>query len=209
MSMPVRIRGKYACFTRPAFKAERVTYEVPTPSACVGILNAIYVKPSEMYWKVKRIHVLNPIRTMRVTRNEQANVLNPKNVLSNIGTKKPIYTWKQVQKTSVILIDVDYIIEPEFVLLENAKSSGKYNASWERRLTKGMCFHQPYLGCREFSASFEPAYSIPKSSIEGTIDFGNMFHSTNYQTREPFYYPAVMENGVIDVEACEVFRYAA
>ena len=38
----LRVWGDYACFTRPELKSERVSYEVMTPSAAIGILSAIY-----------------------------------------------------------------------------------------------------------------------------------------------------------------------
>ena len=41
--------GRYACFTRPELKSERVSYPVMTPSAAKGILEAIYWKPEFDY----------------------------------------------------------------------------------------------------------------------------------------------------------------
>ena len=37
--------GKYASFNRPEMKVERVSYDVITPGAARGILEAIYWKP--------------------------------------------------------------------------------------------------------------------------------------------------------------------
>src|ERR1700761_7548195 len=71
MAYGVRLRvwGDRACFTRPELKVERVSYDVPTPSAARGILEAIHWKPA-IRWHVDRIHVLKPIRFQSIRRNE-------------------------------------------------------------------------------------------------------------------------------------------
>ena len=63
MSYGIRllVSGKWALFTRPEMKVERVSYDVMTPSAARGILEAIHWKPS-IKWIVEEIHVLKPIR---------------------------------------------------------------------------------------------------------------------------------------------------
>ena len=66
----LEIWGDLACFTRPELKAERVTYDVPTPSALRGILDAIYSRPASFYWQINRIEVLRPIRHFQLVRNE-------------------------------------------------------------------------------------------------------------------------------------------
>lgn len=63
------VGGARACFTRPEMKAERVSYDVITPSAARGILEAIHWKPA-IRWTIDRIHVLKPIRFESVRRNE-------------------------------------------------------------------------------------------------------------------------------------------
>ena len=65
----LHVWGPYACFARPEFKAERVSYDVITPSAARGILEAIHWKPG-IRWVVDRVHVLNPVRFETVCRNE-------------------------------------------------------------------------------------------------------------------------------------------
>ena len=39
------VTGDYACFARPEMKVERVSYDVPTPSALEGLIKSIYWKP--------------------------------------------------------------------------------------------------------------------------------------------------------------------
>ena len=50
-------------------KGERVSYDVITPSAARGILDAVHWKPA-IRWKIDRLHVLNPIRFENIRRNE-------------------------------------------------------------------------------------------------------------------------------------------
>src|SRR5260221_4788682 len=65
----VCVWGKFACFTRPEMKVERVSYEAMTPSAARGILEAIFWKP-EFQWQIVEIRVLKPIRFYSILRNE-------------------------------------------------------------------------------------------------------------------------------------------
>ena len=65
----LKVWGEHALFTRPENKAERMSYDVPTPSAARGILEAIHWKPA-IRWEVERIHVLNPIVFDSIRRNE-------------------------------------------------------------------------------------------------------------------------------------------
>ncbi len=194
MCTNVRIWGEYACFTRPEFKVERVTYEVPTVSACIGILDNIYLKKDEMKWLVDRIHILNPIKLTNITRNERKGKFPNKDVNESI------------QRNSLILCDVDYVIEPRFILKENSQESGKYGNIWNKRLYNGMCYQQPYLGCREFSAYFEPCPNVPKSKIRGTYDLGLMFCGINYDTGKNRYMETVMEDGIIDVKNSKIIE---
>jgi len=60
----LRVYGDNACFTRPEMKVERVSYEVMTPSAARGILEAILWKPA-IRWQILQIDVLKPIRWNR------------------------------------------------------------------------------------------------------------------------------------------------
>ena len=67
----LKVWGDYACFTRPEMKVERVSYDVMTPSAARGILEAIYWKPA-ITWVVDRLYVLNAVRFANIRRNELA-----------------------------------------------------------------------------------------------------------------------------------------
>src|ERR1700730_8209681 len=63
------VSGDFACFTGTEMKVERVSYDVMTPSAARGILEAIHWKPA-IHWIVDAIRVLKPIRFQSIRRNE-------------------------------------------------------------------------------------------------------------------------------------------
>lgn len=141
-----------ALFTRPEFGAERVSYPVMTPSAGRGVLEAIFWKP-EFTWKVREIHVLKPIRHFSILRNEM------KSWQSASEAKSLDYRYfaddDRAQRHSLCLRDAAYIIAADMILKPHADSPiAKYRAQFRRRIEKGQCHHQPYLGTREFSAFF-------------------------------------------------------
>src|SRR5712671_2712025 len=74
----LHVSGERACFTKPETKVERVSYDVMTPSAARGILEAIHWKPS-IRWVVERIHVLKPIRFESIRRNEVGHKISTRN----------------------------------------------------------------------------------------------------------------------------------
>jgi len=161
----VKVKGDYACFTRPEFKAERVSYPVITPSAARGVLEAIFWKP-EIRFQIKEIWVLKLGNQMTILRNE----------ISTRQGKTPIIIEDQRQpRCSLILKDVEYIIFGQMILRNHTQHCvKKYLAQFERRIAKGRCHHTPCLGNREFAASFEPPNEndTPDESIN--VSIGNM-----------------------------------
>lgn len=219
----LEVWGDYACFTRPEMKVERVSYDVPTPSAVRGIFEAIFWKPA-FKWKVTRIEVLNPVKWVSVRRNEVGSVMSER-------SDGIIIEEQRQQRAGLLLKDVRYRFyaeldfipswkrvesrfpkpiesEEELADLRKDENPGKYNAMFERRAKKGQCFNQPYLGCREFSCFFK-LIENPKNeqgihpSIDESRDLGFMlFDLFNHDTKgaaDPGFYRAKMENGVIHV----------
>lgn len=72
----LEVWGDYACFTRPEMKVERVSYDVPTPSAVRAVFESIFWKPA-IRWQPTKIEVLNPIKWISVRRNEIARTASP------------------------------------------------------------------------------------------------------------------------------------
>lgn len=211
----IRVGGKYALFTRPEMKVERVSYDVITPSAARGIIEAIYWKPA-IRWVIDRIHVLSPIVFTNIRRNEVSEKISTDNVLQAMkGANKPLYlaaTETRQQRASMVLKDVDYVIEAHFEKVE--KEWGERDTEEEhyniilRRLRKGQYFHAPCLGTREFGASVEwiDRQHIPPSPLKGERDLGWMLYDLDFSNpREikPFFFRAVLYDGVLTVPSLQ------
>lgn len=178
----LHVTGDFACFTRPEMKVERVSYDVMTPSAARGILEAIYWKP-QMRWVIERIHVLKPIRFTNIRRNEVSDKAVRPAAAALTGESRPapglLIEEKRQQRAATLLRDVAYLIEASFAVLDfrfekNGPAlpendvAGKHLDMFNRRARAGQCFHQPYFGCREFPAAFrliEPGAAIPESAL--------------------------------------------
>lgn len=206
----LRVWGDYACFTRPEMKAERVSYDVMTPSAARGILEAIYWKPA-IRWVVDRIHVMKPIRFDNIRRNELAGKIPHRNITAAMTNGGPLETFieeDRQQRAAMVLRDVEYIIEAHFELTEKAgskeptdKKPEKHLDIFKRRAADGQCFHRPYFGCREFAVNFEFLDGIvPNSSLTGEVDLGWMLHDIDFPNQmEAKFFRAKMIDGIIAV----------
>lgn len=209
MSFGIKLRvwGEYACFTRPEMKVERVSYDVMTPSAARGILEAIYWKPA-IRWVIDRIHVLNPIRFMNIRRNEVASKIPLRNIKKAMKDgRSPLELFienDRQQRAAMILRDVDYVIEAHFDYVNNVDANdGKHLDMFNRRAREGQCFMQPYLGCREFPAHFrllENGEPIPASHLRGKQDLGFMLHDIDFPDEmTPHFFRAEMNDGIITI----------
>jgi CRISPR-associated protein Cas5d len=201
----LKIWGDYACFTRPEMKVERVSYDVMTPSAARGILEAIYWKPS-ITWVIDRIHVLKPIRFDNVRRNELASKIPLTTIRKAMKDgSSPVGLFiedDRQQRAAMVLRDVAYVIEAHFEFNSSEdNNTAKHKEMFERRAGKGQCFHQPYFGCREFPVRFELLEgNIPDSPFTGEQDLGFMLHDIDFKNdMEAQFFRARLTNGVIDL----------
>ncbi len=198
----LRVWGDYALFTRPEMKVERVSYDVMTPSAARGILEAIYWKP-DIRWIIDFIHVMRPIRFDNIRRNEMASrvAVNSRDMAGNRLVCRFIEDDRQ-QRASMVLRDVEYIIEAHFELTGREEGNpGKHLAMFERRAKRGQCFHRPYFGCREFPVNFDWCDIAPDSALQGEHDLGYMLHDVDFDhDKTPRFFRAIMKNGVIDCQ---------
>lgn len=182
--LEVRVWGDFACFTRPEMKVERVSYDVMTPSAARGILEAIFWKP-EFHWDVREIWVLNEIRHVSLLRNEINNTQSKRRAKKMFDDDAPQQYFAdddRTQRHTLALRDVDYVIKADVDLAEHARDEhpAKYRDQFRRRVSRGQCYHRPYLGCREFSAHFgEPDGS--EEPIEKSDVLGRMLYDMQYQ----------------------------
>ena len=209
----LHIWGDYACFTRPEMKVERVSYDVMTPSAARGILEAIHWKPA-IAWCVDKIHVLKPIRFESLRRNELGSKISSRNASTAMNKKSTEGLYALIeedrqQRATTLLRDVAYVIEAHFELTPKASADdnvGKHLDQFNRHARKGQCFHQPCMGTREFPAHFaliEPDAPLPTTELtleQQNRDLGWMLHDidfTNHNT--PHFFKANMQGGVIEV----------
>lgn len=210
----LEVRGDFACFTRPEMKVERVSYDVITPSAARAVFEAILWKPAITWW-VTKIEVLNPIRWINLRRNEVGAIASP-------GKDGIVIEDERQQRAGLFLRDVAYRLHADFALDrdpathrgqfphlskhggETANSAEKFHEMFLRRVSKGQCINQPYLGCREFAARWrlvdDPATEPPP--IAETRDLGWMLHDLDFTDPadpQPRFFRAQMNAGVIEV----------
>jgi CRISPR-associated protein Cas5d len=210
------VGGSRACFTRPEMKAERVSYDVITPSAARGLIEAIHWKPA-IRWVVDKIHVLKPIRFESIRRNEVGSKIptagaNGVSAAMKSGSIAKLFLDvadpdNRAQRASTILKDVAYVIEAHFELTHKAgddDTEAKHLEMFKRRADKGQCFHQPCLGTREFPAEFSliegdpPASQLPPD--QRNKELGWMLYDIDFDNdRLPMFYRPTMVEGVIDV----------
>ncbi len=206
VSLAVHVWGDFACFTRPELKVERVSYPAPTPSAARGVLEAIFWKP-QFDWRIEEIWVLKPIRYFSILRNE----------VNSRASERSVAAWSKAgggydasadraQRHTLALRDVDYLIRAQVELKPGVTDDpAKYRDQFRRRVRDGRCFSTPYLGCREFSASFgEPdgaEQPIPLNDEIGSMLL-DLDYSTNGSGRDvPRFFQARLEGGILRVPA--------
>ena len=207
----LEVWGDMACFTRPEFKVERVSYDIITPSAARAIFEAILFKRYAMRWQVTKIEVLNPIKWTSIRRNE----------VGAVASKNPIIIEdKRQQKNTLALRDVRYRIWAKLVFIpvkdrpkeafakhkpSDDENPMKYYQMFERRASQGQCFTQPYLGTREFAASWRMVDTANESlipAISETKDLGIMLYDMDYSNPkdiQAMFYRPQMNNGVVIV----------
>jgi len=228
----LEISGEFACFTRPEMKVERVSYDVITPSAARAVFEAILWKPA-IRWQISKIEVLNPIKWINLRRNEVGAVASTRNVetamKTGVGQLSLYVEDERQQRAGLFLRDVRYRIhgffelrdpsfhKPNFPhLSKRAVNEGeddlerepdlavKFMSMFERRASRGQCVNQPYLGCREFAATFKLADSevLSEKPIPETRDLGYMLYDLDYADPadpKPRFFRAQLVNGVINV----------
>ena len=219
MSVKVETWGDYALFSRPELKVERYSYDVMTPSAARGLLEAIYWHPG-LRWIIDKIYVLSPIEFTGIRRNEvdvQISKDDAKKLMQGKGKGYIVTSEHIAQRAATVLRDVHYVVEAHFELTDKAApgdNEGKFCDIMRRRLEKGQCYHQPCMGCREFPAHFKKweGGEIVTAYPETDRDLGLMLYDIDYSDPEnltPMFFCARLEKGVLHVpapESSEVLR---
>jgi CRISPR-associated protein Cas5d len=206
----VRVKGAFACFTRPEGKVERFSYEVPTPSAARGILDAICWKP-QMRWKIRFIDVLRPVRFISLKRNEVIHKASCKGKSGVVAAMREPASYSYpacgagaenfTQRNTVALRDIDYVIEAEPLVFDAIEPEQKFVKMFERRVAKGQCHVQPCFGCREFPAFFEPPDGterpVKDSRNLGMMLYDIVFHP-QYKDNRAVFFEARLNDGRLD-----------
>ncbi len=200
----IKVWGELACFTRPELKVERVSYDVMTPSAARGVLEAVFWKP-EFAWRVREIRVLARPRYFSILRNEVSQVASVATARRMIERNEPNYAEDdRQQRHTLALRDVCYIISADVTLRTDVQEDpAKYRDQFRRRVARGQCYHMPYLGCREFTANFgEPDGSETPIEWDGALgmmlfDLAYVPDGSGFGT--PRFFPATIEHGIMRV----------
>lgn len=221
----LEVIGDYACFTRPEMKVERVSYDLITPSAARAVFDAILWKPA-IRWRIRKVEVLKPVRWISVRRNEVGAVASSRNALTTMNAghgQMALYIEdERQQRAGLFLRDVAYRLyaDMELVTDEARSNPGKYTAMFNRRAEAGQCVNQPYLGCREFAASFRLVPLVddgpsnhravdgePPAIQDMSADLGWMLYDLDYSDRadpKPKFFRARIDKGVMDLTSAEV-----
>ncbi len=219
------VKGKFACFTRPEMKVERVSYDVITPSAARAIFEAILWKPA-MRWQITRIEVLKPIRWVNIRRNEVSSIISERNAKTAMkgghANLQILIEDDRQQRAGLFLRDVAYRLQARFNLQDDSKhihryphlrsvdsegnenSYAKFAEMFKRRARKGQCFSQPYLGTREFAADFSLVEDGTNESpaIQEDRQLGWMLYDLDFSdpaNPSPRFFNATMRQSVIEV----------
>lgn len=213
----IEIWGEFACFARPEMKVERFSYPVITPSAARGILDAIYVKPEKFRWQLLQVEILSPLRYIALLRNEVKSKAPGDRTIGQWmqGTQALSPLWaddpsERTQRQTMALKTVHYRIHAEMrPWREFTDDLPALEAQFRRRAAAGQCFHQPYLGCREFPAYFRLVEESEPSASRFPLDMqiGWMLYDVfdlskkGYKTTLPFItlFYANIRNGSLDI----------
>lgn len=185
MAFRLRISGARACFARPEFRVDRISYDVLTPLAARAILDAIYWRP-QMRWRIDAIHVLSPIV---IAEEEQASTDHPTS-----------------RRKTIALVDIDYLIDVHFELIEPETPDGNaatHTKMFLKRARARRYFRQPFLGLPEYPAAIELIENgdeapQPCPAHRGSRDIGWITHDIDNNAPQGMrFFRATMEDGTI------------
>ena len=173
-------------------------------------------------WEISRVEILEPVRYVALMRNEVKEKISAASVkkwMKNPADLTPVYadatksesgtdTKGRTQRQTMALKSPCYRIHAHAVLFqEDHKLRQKIERSFERRAKRGQCIYQPYLGCREFAASFELMTEPEKSPTNHNEEVGWMLYDvfdlsrpgSNKDKPRVSLFEAKIENGVLKV----------
>lgn len=162
MAFKVLIRGDRACFRRPEFNVDLVSYDAIPPGSARTLFEAIHGPPS-IRWTIEQIAILHPIQRHWTTVDHRG-----------MGPRR-----------ANILVDVSYMVTASFSLTsvaDRSDTAAAHAGSFQRRVVQGRYHHPPFLGLTEFPAAITllEKDDIPPAShyASESIDFGWMVYDT-------------------------------
>ena len=149
---------------------------------------------------------------MKVFRENSARIRrNAEFILRDLGGCRPgehllLIADDASRENALALADVAYTIVAQVALRQGVdEHPAKYRDQFRRRVQRGQCHTQPYLGCREFAAYFGPA-EPGEPCIAESMDLGPMLYDLDYSREAratPVFFPARLERGVVRYPAPE------
>lgn len=152
----VHVTGRLACFPRPEFVSDKVSYDVITPIAARRILEAVYWR-REIRWLIDAIHVLAPIRFGYDT-IDGVRSLDPigdsilAGQLHEFGQLREPVPPHDEGARRIVLLDPAYLIEARFEMTSAAGNPAQHTKMFARALRHGRYFREPYLGLPGYPA---------------------------------------------------------
>ena len=181
------IWGDRACFVRPEFRRDRISYDVIPPLAARGVIDSIYWSPA-IRWHIDRIYVLNPIA----------------------------FEWASSGSSGEIrqmnLVDVAYLVDAHLTLTAKARSTdhiAQHMSLVRRRVIRQQPYRQPFLGSREYPAQYGLLVEgevVPAADLRDvTVDLGWMTHDLDeHQPPRLRFFRPLLRNGIIEVGSDDV-----
>lgn len=195
MAHKLRIWGERACFRRPEFRRDLVSYDVITPLAAVRVFEAVHASPA-IEWAVERIDVLGPIRSEWVEENTAAG---------------PTHRIR-------LLRDVSYLVSARFELTASAgpdDNATKHAQMFRRKARQGRTARPPHLGLTQFPANFSLVEDVSSINadrdpeLDGIIDLGWLLFDHGKSSGHSRFFRAHLRDGSIDVPSSEAAVFAS
>lgn len=175
MPFRLRVQGPRACFPRPEFRRDQISYDVIPPFVARAIFNAIYCR-SAMRWHIDAIQVLNPIR----------------------------FIEERSPNRRLLLAEPHYLIDGHFSVEANANAA-QFTKMFLRNARRKQYAATPFLGMPEYSAEIdlieeEDDLVAPLNIHPGSLDLGWLALDLEEGARPNMqYFRAIMEDGRISV----------
>ncbi|MEG3087262.1 type I-C CRISPR-associated protein Cas5c [Sphingomonas sp. PB4P5] len=194
MEFRLLVRGDRACFRRPEFADDLVSYDVITPPTAREIFDAIYSGPA-LRWRIDEIRVLAPLRSTWMSLAEIEH-----------GAGVPgIVAGRRDRRMAHVLRDLAYVVTAHVGDLPGATLAAE---AFRDRAARQQFGRQPCLGHRSFLAAItlldrEDPWPDSAWAGSGAIDLGWMLYDGARDGDGSRFFRPIMIDGVIDLRRRE------